>query len=95
MNIKFDPNESAQVTVLSSAGAETGRPCPARVLAISKKRMTLSSPLIATRGSAVKVDCIRYIFMGEAIDVQNGTLLLHIHHALKREDVDLLQSHWK
>jgi hypothetical protein len=93
MAIQFDPNESAQVTVLGATG--TTGPFPGRVVAFSGKRMTLTASVPVALGCALKVEFSNHIFMGEAVDVrQNGTILLHIHHSLKRVDVERLQSRW-
>jgi hypothetical protein len=93
METLFEPEEPARVTILTPAA--TDDPLPARIIALFGKRMTLSSDVAASLGSALKVESARYIFMGKAVDVrQNGIVLLHIHHALKRDDVNLLQSHW-
>jgi hypothetical protein len=93
MVIQFEPNEPAQVIVLGATG--TQGPSPARVLAFSGKRMTIAASVAASPGCALKVESSGHIFMGEVIDVrQNGTILIHIHHALKRANVELLQSRW-
>ena len=93
MEPQFEADEHAQLTVLNATASTS--PVPTRIVAFFGKRMTIAANVQVTIGSALKIETYRYIFMGRAVDVgQNGNILLHIHHALEKEEVDLLQRHW-
>ena len=94
MILEFDPDQSALVTLLGPASAQTQ--LPARILSTSGRKMTIVADLTAPIGAAVQVQWSKYLVLAEIIGAQqaNRTLSLQIRHALKTDDIEHIRQRW-
>jgi hypothetical protein len=94
MNIEFEPEQEACITIVSGDGAH--KPAAARLLSFTGRQVSLRCSFAAPLGTPVKVESARYLILAEVIDVQKaaGVLVLHIRHAFDLQQLEQVRRKW-
>lgn len=93
VKLELKPGEPVTITIL---GQTAQLPAEAQILAVSGRRMTISSPLTASVGVAVQIQSPDYVVLAEVLTVQAGSeaLVVQIRHVLRTNELEYIHQQW-
>ena len=87
------PDQAACITVLGSAPEQC---FAASVLSVNGRRITVRCSEALSEDAAVKLSSGKYIILAEVVTSHRGdqTIILHVQHALRNDDVEQIRQRW-
>jgi hypothetical protein len=94
MNIEFEPEQEACITIIGGDGPP--KRAPARMLSVTGRQVSLKCNMAAPVGTPVKVESFRYLILAEVTEFQSaaGVIVLHIRHAFDLRELDQVRRKW-